>query len=111
MTTSHSELRIRSRKKLKQPLCVLSGDFVQLTFTDRDGVEHVVIQEHIGRAMTMTEGVIFDTTFEGRDAIGGLFVAAPPFQCCENDADCHKPCRSHPHYEPTESHPWWKFWS
>lgn len=23
---------------------------------------------------------------------------APPFQCCENDADCHKPCPSHPHF-------------
>jgi hypothetical protein len=70
-------IRERKRSKLSVPAAVMSGDSIRATFRDHNGVERVLAQDRITRAMHIVEVVIFDAdegVFGDGESIGAAFV-------------------------------------
>ena len=53
---------------------VAPGDTLRLSYRDASG-ERVVVDHQITEAQTFDEGVAFETEFEGKRALGGMFVS------------------------------------
>lgn len=67
-------MRILNRRKLECPISVYSGDSMTLSYTDTFGVTTQVLSAPIERAASYDEAVIFEYEFEGRMALGGMFI-------------------------------------
>lgn len=67
-------MRILNRRKLECPISVCSGDKMNLSYTDLLGVTTQVLSAPIERTATYDEAVIFEDEFEGRMALGGMFI-------------------------------------
>ena len=65
--------KILARDTFKRPIHLCSGDRVVLSYAVED-VSTEVLTHTVTECHTFTEGVIFEDEFEGRPAIGGLFV-------------------------------------
>lgn len=57
------------------PIGVMVGDTVNLSFYDKTGKLVDQISAPVETTMTIDEGVLFEGEFEGRAALGGLFLA------------------------------------
>lgn len=70
-------MEILQRKQVG-PLHVITGDSLRATYKPADGDEQVLAETIITaqRAMIVDEVVLFADHFEGRRALGGMFVEA-----------------------------------
>lgn len=74
--TSPAGMQVLVRRKCDSPIHVLPGDSITVEWY-RDPNDRTVIERHkidASQAMVVTEVIIFTTVFEGRRAIGGMFV-------------------------------------
>lgn len=67
-------MKIIARKILDYPFRAVSGDTMNLSYTNALGEKTPVLSAPIERAATYVEAVIFEDEFEGRAALGGMFV-------------------------------------
>lgn len=71
-------MKIRKKEKI-QPLQISENDIISLEYTDEAGVTTEVLEERVGRDMTITGAVIFDVEKgdfgdDVKDGIGGAFL-------------------------------------
>lgn len=67
------KFEVLAREKFSE-IRLLPGDSLQLTYTDNHTGKVILVQEPItaNSAMTINEGVLFYTVYEGRRALGGM---------------------------------------
>ncbi len=70
--TIFNRLKVKARDK--QSIYMFPGDSIVLSYTDIAGKRHEVLRETVTEARTITESVVVEGEFEGKPAIGGLFL-------------------------------------
>lgn len=76
MSSLTDKFKVIGRTILDYPIRLCFGDSIALTVTDEATGTKTLLTKVFDRSRTITECVVIEGEFEGRGAVGGLFLEA-----------------------------------